>query len=81
MERQPLSEWLSIMNEHNQSRRDLISGHKAWLAYRKSYCLSASDAFQGGTLAGVVDANCFVTINGQHVTNLKSFLKELTAND
>jgi uncharacterized protein YecT (DUF1311 family) len=65
----------------NSARRDLISGHKAWLAYRKSYCLSASDAFQGGTLAGVVDANCFVTINGQHVTNLGSFLKELTAND
>jgi uncharacterized protein YecT (DUF1311 family) len=64
----------------DSARRDLIAGHKAWLAYRKSYCLSASDVFQGGTLAGVVDANCVATLNGQHVTNLKSFLKELSAN-
>lgn len=63
------------------ARRDLLAGHRAWLAYRKSYCLSASDVFQGGTLAAVVDANCFVTLNGQHVTNLKAFLKELTEND
>ena len=36
----------------NSARRDLIAGHRAWLAYRKSYCLSVSDVFQGGTLAG-----------------------------
>ena len=34
------------------ARRDLIAGHRAWLAYRKGYCLSVSDVFQGGTLAG-----------------------------
>jgi len=64
----------------NSARRDLIAGHKAWLAYRKSYCLSVSDVFQGGTLAGVVDANCTATVNGQHVSNLKTFLKDLTSN-
>jgi uncharacterized protein YecT (DUF1311 family) len=63
------------------ARRDLIAGHRAWLAYRKSYCLSVSDVFQGGTLAGVVDADCVATVNGQHVTNLRTFLKDLTAND
>ncbi|HEX3691677.1 MAG TPA: lysozyme inhibitor LprI family protein [Solirubrobacteraceae bacterium] len=63
------------------ARRDLIAGHKAWLAYRKSYCLSVSDVFQGGTLAGVVDADCTATVNGQHVANLKTFLKDLTSND
>jgi uncharacterized protein YecT (DUF1311 family) len=62
------------------SRRDLIAGHRAWLAYRKSYCLSVSDVFQGGTLAGVVDADCTATVNGQHVSNLKTFLKDLTSN-
>lgn len=62
------------------ARRDLIAGHKAWLAYRKSYCLSVSDVFQGGTLAGVVDADCTATVNGQHVSNLKVFLKDLTTN-
>jgi uncharacterized protein YecT (DUF1311 family) len=64
----------------NSARRDLITGHKAWLAYRNSYCLSVSDVFQGGTLAGVVDADCTATVNGQHVSNLKTFLKDLTSN-
>ena len=63
------------------ARRDLIAGHKAWLAYRKSYCLSESDVFQGGTLAGVVDADCIAHVNGQHVGNLKTFLKDVTSND
>jgi uncharacterized protein YecT (DUF1311 family) len=62
------------------ARRDLIAGHRAWLAYRKSYCLSVSDVFQGGTLAGVVDADCVATVNGQHVTNLRNFLTDLTSN-
>ena len=62
------------------AQRDLIAGHKAWLTYRKSYCLSVSDVFQGGTLAGVVDADCTATVNGQHVSNLKTFLKDLTSN-
>jgi uncharacterized protein YecT (DUF1311 family) len=64
----------------NSARRDLIAGHKAWLAYRKSYCLSVSDVFQGGTAAGVVDADCTATVNGQHVANLRTFLKDLTSN-
>jgi uncharacterized protein YecT (DUF1311 family) len=64
----------------NSAKRDLITGHRAWLAYRKSYCLSVSDVFQGGTLAGVVDADCVATVNGQHVSNLKTFLKDLTSN-
>ncbi len=62
------------------ARRDLIAGHRAWLAYRKGYCLSVSDVFQGGTVAGVVDADCAATVNGQHVANLKTFLTDLTSN-
>jgi uncharacterized protein YecT (DUF1311 family) len=65
----------------NSARRDLIAGHRAWLAYRKSYCLSVSDVFQGGTLAGIVDADCVATVNTQHVSNLKAFLKDVTSND
>jgi uncharacterized protein YecT (DUF1311 family) len=62
------------------ARRDLIAGHRAWLAYRKSYCLSVSDVFQGGTVAGVVAADCTASLNAQHVSNLKTFLKDLTSN-
>ena len=65
----------------NSARRDLIAGHRTWLAYRKSYCLSVSDVFQGGTLAGVVDGDCVATVSAQHVSNLKTFLKDLTSND
>jgi uncharacterized protein YecT (DUF1311 family) len=64
----------------NSARRDLIEGHKAWLSYRKAYCLSVSDVFQGGTEAGVVAADCTASVNGQHVSNLKAFLKDLTSN-
>src|ERR1700759_3876986 len=49
------------------ARRDLLTGHRAWLTHRKSYCLSVSDVFQGGPLAAVVDADCVATVNGQHV--------------
>jgi uncharacterized protein YecT (DUF1311 family) len=64
----------------NSARRDLIAGHKSWLAYRKSYCLSVSDVFQGGTATAVVDADCTATVNGQHVANLKTFMKDVTSN-
>jgi uncharacterized protein YecT (DUF1311 family) len=62
------------------ARRDLIAGHRAWLAYRRTYCLSVSDVFQGGTAAGVVAADCTASVNAQHVSNLKTFLKDLTSN-
>jgi len=58
------------------ARRRFIAGHNAWLAYRHAYCLSASDVFEGGTEAGVVDAICTAAVNSQHVTNLKGFLAD-----
>jgi uncharacterized protein YecT (DUF1311 family) len=64
----------------NQARRDLIAGHKAWLAYRHSFCQSESDVFEGGTEAGVLFATCEAQINSDHVRNLKTFLADLSAN-
>jgi uncharacterized protein YecT (DUF1311 family) len=63
----------------NSARRDLVAGHRAWLTYRRAYCLSVSDAFQGGTAAGVVAADCTASVNRQHVGNLKTFFKDLTS--
>jgi len=57
------------------AKRRFIAGHNAWLAYRHAYCISASDVFEGGTEAGVVDADCTASVNSQHVTNLKAFLR------
>jgi uncharacterized protein YecT (DUF1311 family) len=64
----------------NSARRDLIGGHRAWLAYRHAYCLSVSDVFAGGTEAGVVAADCTASINNQHVANLRTFLRDLESN-
>ena len=56
------------------ARRRFIAGHNAWFAYRRAYCLSASDVFEGGTEAAVVDADCTAAVNSQHVKDLKAFL-------
>jgi len=61
------------------AKRDLIAGHKAWITYRRAYCLSVSDVFQGGTEAGVVAADCTATVNTQHEGNLKTFLADLNS--
>jgi uncharacterized protein YecT (DUF1311 family) len=58
------------------ARRRFIAGHNAWFAYRRAYCLSASDVFEGGTEAAVVDADCTASVNSQHVMNLKGFLAD-----
>ena len=60
----------------NAARRRFIAGHNAWLAYRRAYCLSASDVYEGGTEAGVVFADCVASVNSQHVKNLKGFLAD-----
>ncbi|HUJ35093.1 MAG TPA: lysozyme inhibitor LprI family protein [Solirubrobacteraceae bacterium] len=62
------------------ARRRFIAGHDAWLAYRRAYCLSVSDVFEGGTEAGVVDADCTASVNSQHVKDLKTFLVDLGGN-
>ena len=57
----------------NSARRDLIAAARAWQTYRHSDCLSTSDVYQGGTLAGVVFADCFVARNKQRIQDLKTF--------
>ena len=57
----------------NSARGDLIAAARAWLRYRHSDCLSNSDVYQGGTLAGVVFARCVVARNEQRIKNLTTF--------
>jgi uncharacterized protein YecT (DUF1311 family) len=57
----------------DSARRDLIAAARAWLNYRHADCLSRSDVYQGGTLAGVVFADCFVSVNEQRIKDLKTF--------
>ena len=62
----------------NRARRDLNAAQHAWLNYRKADCLSMSDLFEGGTEAGVVDAQCEANRNGQRVKDLRAFHRDLT---
>jgi uncharacterized protein YecT (DUF1311 family) len=59
------------------AKKDFINGHNAWLKYRAAYCLSESDLYQGGTEAGVVDAECTANISAVHVKELHDFLSSL----
>jgi uncharacterized protein YecT (DUF1311 family) len=61
-------------------KKDFINGHDAWLKYRTAYCLSESDVYQGGTEAGVVDAQCAANISRVHVKELQDFLSSLNQN-
>lgn len=55
------------------ARGDLIAAARAWVRYRHSDCLSNSDVYQGGTLAGVVFADCVVARNQQRIKDLTTF--------
>jgi uncharacterized protein YecT (DUF1311 family) len=61
-------------------RKDFINGHNAWLKYRTAYCFSESDVFQGGTEAGVIEAQCEANISRVHVKELQDFLASLNQN-
>jgi uncharacterized protein YecT (DUF1311 family) len=61
-------------------KKDFVNGHNAWLKYRTAYCLSESDVYQGGTQAGVVDAQCVTNVNAAHVKELAGFLSSLNQN-
>lgn len=62
----------------NRARRDFNAAQHAWLSYRKADCLSMSDVFEGGTEAGVVDAQCQASRNNQRVKDLRAFHRDLT---
>jgi uncharacterized protein YecT (DUF1311 family) len=61
-------------------KKDFINGHNAWVKYRSAYCLSESDVYQGGTEAGVIDAQCTANISAVHVKELRDFLSSLNQN-
>jgi uncharacterized protein YecT (DUF1311 family) len=61
----------------NRARSDFNSAQRAWLNYRKADCLSMSDLFEGGTEAGVVDAQCVASRNNQRIKDLRTFKSNL----
>lgn len=61
-----------------KGRRDFVSANASWLGFRRYSCLSASDNYSGGSVAGVVYANCLATMDSEHVTGLKVLRKTLS---
>ncbi|MGZ4186026.1 MAG: lysozyme inhibitor LprI family protein, partial [Solirubrobacteraceae bacterium] len=62
----------------DRARRDFNAAQRAWLSYRKADCFSMSDVFEGGTEAGVIDAQCVANRNGQRIKDLRAFHRDLT---
>jgi uncharacterized protein YecT (DUF1311 family) len=59
------------------ARRRFIAAQRGWLAYRHSDCLSRSDLFEGGTLAGVIYAQCAADRNAERLRELRAFQSDL----
>jgi uncharacterized protein YecT (DUF1311 family) len=59
------------------ARRHLIAAQSAWLAYRSADCTSRSDQYEGGTLAGLVAAQCTADQSAQRLKDLQQFAKAL----
>jgi uncharacterized protein YecT (DUF1311 family) len=63
--------------DDDAAKRHFISAQKAWVSFRKADCTSVADKYEGGTLAGVLDAQCQADRSTQRVKDLKAFDKLL----
>ena len=60
-----------------RERSGFVRGEREWLAYRKDSCAAEASKYAGGTLAGVVDAQCQAGRNTTHLGELADLLKTL----
>ena len=56
-----------------------VRSEARWLAYRRGSCEAAASKYAGGTLAGVVDAQCQADRSRTHVGDLTDLLQTLKA--
>ena len=61
------------------AKRHFARAEWDWFAFRQSNCLSEADAYQGGSLAPVVFADCLIHINQQHLIELAAEKSNYTA--
>jgi uncharacterized protein YecT (DUF1311 family) len=59
------------------ARRDFVTAQRAWLTYRNADCASVSDKYAGGTLAGVLAADCTSQRTTRHLIDVRAFEKLL----
>jgi uncharacterized protein YecT (DUF1311 family) len=63
--------------QDDSARRRFISAQSAWIAYRAADCRSRSDQYEGGTLAGLVAAQCTADRSSERLKDLQEFAKAL----
>ncbi len=52
-------------------RADFIATNRDWVKYRGDACSTEASIYSGGSIQPVAYANCLVSIDGSHVTELK----------
>jgi uncharacterized protein YecT (DUF1311 family) len=60
-----------------RERAGFVRGERAWLAYRKDSCAAEASKYAGGTLVGVIDAQCQAGRSKTHLGELTDMLKTL----
>jgi uncharacterized protein YecT (DUF1311 family) len=63
--------------QDDPARRRFIAAQSAWIAYRTADCRSRSDQYEGGTLAGLVAAQCTGERSSERLKDLQEFAKAL----
>jgi uncharacterized protein YecT (DUF1311 family) len=59
-------------------RADYINTNTNWVNYRDAACTTEASIYSGGSIQPVAYANCLVSIDGSHVTELKTMLVALS---
>jgi uncharacterized protein YecT (DUF1311 family) len=62
-------------------RGEFIDTNADWVKYRDAVCTTEASIYSGGSLQPVAYANCLVSIDGSHATELKGVLVALSPAD
>jgi uncharacterized protein YecT (DUF1311 family) len=62
-------------------RAAFIKTNTAWVTYRNEACTTEASIYSGGSIQPVAYANCLVSIDRSHVTELKAMQTALSPGD
>jgi uncharacterized protein YecT (DUF1311 family) len=62
-----------------RGREDFLAASSDWLRYRNASCATAAGGVQGGSEAPVVTVQCDVTLDSEHVTDLRRLMRDVRA--
>lgn len=59
-------------------RADLVTSNADWVTYRSAACTTEASVYAGGTIQPIAYANCLVSIDSSHITELKTMQTALS---